>query len=346
MEELIILFGGRSAEYEVSLLSAYNIIKAVDDGKYSLIKIGMTKEGEWYEYSGDNEKIKNGQWIADKENLGATGLLPHKGIYSEKQKRIIPNTVPVFPAVHGSYCEDGKLQGLLDMCGFDYVGPKTTASAVCMDKHITKLIMNSYGIPQADFILITKHNRVDAEKLVAAKFKYPVFVKPANAGSSVGSSKVKSADELGAAIDTSLSYDGKVLVEEYIQGKEVEVAVMGNDEPFTSRPGEICPNSDFYDYDTKYKTDTAAYYIPARISAETEEKIKEYALTIYKAADCRCLSRVDFFVCDNGRIVFNEINTLPGFTSISMYPSLMQAYGFTYAEIIEKLVQLSKENKR
>ena len=346
MEELIILFGGRSAEYEVSLLSAYNVIKAVGNGKYSLIKIGMTKDGVWFEYSGDNEKIKNGEWIADTENLGGVSLIPHKGIYSEKQKRIIPNTVPVFPAVHGNYCEDGKLQGLLDMCGFDYVGPKTTASAVCMDKHITKLIMNSYGIPQADFILITKHNRAVAAKLVADKFTYPVFVKPANAGSSVGSAKVKDEAELYSAIETSMKYDGKVLVEEYIKGKEVEVAVMGNDEPFTSRPGEICPNSEYYDYDTKYKTDTASYYIPARIGEEAEKKIKEYALTIYKAADCRCLSRVDFFVCDDGRIVFNEINTLPGFTSISMYPSLMQAYGFTYAEIIEKLVELSKENRR
>ncbi len=346
MEELIILFGGRSAEYEVSLLSAYNVIKAVENGKYSLIKIGMTKEGVWYEYTGDNEKIKNGEWVTDTGNLGEVSLIPHKGIYSEKQKRIIQNTVPVFPAVHGNYCEDGKLQGLLDMCGFDYVGPKTTASAVCMDKHITKLIMNSYGIPQADFVLITKHNRADAAKLVSAKFTYPVFVKPANAGSSVGSAKVKDEAELSQAIETSMRYDGKVLVEEYIKGKEVEVAVMGNDEPFTSRPGEICPNSEYYDYDTKYKTDTAAYYIPARIGEEAEKKIKEYALTIYKAADCRCLSRVDFFVCDDGKIVFNEINTLPGFTSISMYPSLMQAYGFTYAEIIEKLVEFAKENRR
>ncbi|MBQ1848410.1 MAG: D-alanine--D-alanine ligase [Clostridia bacterium] len=345
MNELIILFGGRSAEYEVSLRSAYNVIKAIENGGYSLINIGMSRDGLWYEYSGDIEKIKSGEWISDKENLGGVSLLPHKGIYSEKRKRLIPNTTPVFPAVHGSYCEDGKLQGLLDMCGFDYVGPKTTASAVCMDKHITKLIMNSFGIPQADFILITKHNKNDAAKLVSEKFAYPVFVKPANAGSSVGSSKVCCEAELLTAIDGSMRYDGKVLVEEYVKGKEVEIAVMGNDEPFTSRPGEICPNSEFYDYDTKYKTDTAAFYIPARISAETEEKIREYALTIYKAADCRCLSRVDFFVCDNGRIVFNEINTLPGFTSISMYPSLMQAFGFTYAEIVEKLIGLSKEKE-
>ena len=342
-EKLILIFGGKSAEYEVSLLSVYNVSKALDREKYDVIRIGMTKDGVWYSYYGDDDKIKNGTWCTDKENLHPLSLIMQTGIREDDTGVIFSKDIPVFPVVHGNYCEDGRLQGLLDMCGFKYVGPGTASSAVCMDKYITKLIISHRDIPMADFVLI--HRGMSEEKTVSAvenKFEYPVFVKPANAGSSVGASKVKSRQQLLPAVKDALSYDDKVLVEEYINGREIEVAVMGNDAPFASRPGEICPNSEFYDYNTKYISDTATYHIPAELPEEISEKIRDYAVKIYMALGCKGLSRVDFFVAGD-RIVFNEINTLPGFTSISMYPSLMQDHGFTYAEVVEELFKYAKE---
>jgi len=344
-EKLILIFGGKSAEYEVSLLSVYNVSEAIDREKYDVILVGMTKEGVWYRYDGDVEKIRNGQWCRDTEHLHPVSLIPQTGIRDDQSGQIYEKTIPVFPVVHGSYCEDGRLQGLLDMCGFRYVGPGTASSAVCMDKYITKLIISHRHIPMADFVLIHRGNG-DSETVskVEEKLSYPVFVKPANAGSSVGASKVRNRDELINAVSEARKYDDKVLVEEYIKGREIEVAVMGNDEPFASRPGEICPNSEFYDYNTKYISDTATYHIPAELPDEITEKVRSYALKIYRALCCKGLSRVDFFVRGD-EVFFNEINTLPGFTSISMYPSLMQDRGFTYAGVVEELFRYAKEDK-
>lgn len=344
-DKVILIFGGKSAEYEVSLLSVYNVSKALDREKHDVIMIGITKEGVWYSYYGSLEKVRDGSWCDDKENLRAVSFIMQKGIREDETGVIFDKSIPVFPVVHGSYCEDGRLQGLLDMCGFDYVGPGTAESAICMDKYVTKLIISHRHIPMADFVLIHRGNEnEDIIDKVEAKLTYPVFVKPANAGSSVGASKVKSREELLAAVSEARRFDDKVLVEEYIKGREIEVAVMGNDEPFASRPGEICPNSEFYDYDTKYINDTATYFIPAELPDEISEKVRSYALKIYRALCCKGLSRVDFFVRD-GEVYFNEINTLPGFTSISMYPSLMQDHGFTYAEVVEELLKYAKENK-
>lgn len=344
-EKIILIFGGKSAEYEVSLLSVYNVSKALDREKYDVIKIGMTKDGVWYSYYGDDEKIKCGQWCNDTANLHPVSLVMQTGIREDDTGVIFGCEIPVFPVVHGSYCEDGRLQGLLDMCGFDYVGSGTAASAVCMDKYITKLIISHRKIPMADFVLVHKGMTEEKiKKLVSDKFAYPVFVKPANAGSSVGAAKVKTEDQLMAAVNEARRFDDKVLVEEYIKGREIEVAVMGNDKPFASRPGEICPNSEFYDYNTKYINDTATYFIPADLPDEISQTIRDYAVKIYMALGCRGLSRVDFFVAGE-RIVFNEINTLPGFTSISMYPSLMQDYGFTYSGVVEELIKYAKEDK-
>ena len=343
-QKLILIFGGKSAEYEVSLLSVYNVSKALDREKYDVIMIGMTKDGEWYSYYGGDEKIKNGQWCIDTENLHPVSLIMQKGIREDDTGVFFGCDIPVLPVVHGSFCEDGRLQGLLDMCGFKYVGPGTAASAVCMDKYITKLIISHRKIPMADFVLVHKGmSEEKIKKIVEDKFDYPVFVKPANAGSSVGASKVKTAEQLIPAVNDARRFDDKVLVEEYIKGRESEVAVMGTDKPFASRPGEICPNSEFYDYNTKYIADTATYNIPADIPAETSDKIRDYAVKIYMALGCRGLSRVDFFLTADGRIYFNEINTLPGFTSISMYPSLMQDYGFTYSGVIEELFKYAGE---
>lgn len=344
-EKLILMFGGRSAEYEVSLSSVYNVSKALDREKYDVIMIGMTRDGVWYRYTGGDDDIKNGSWCGKDDECHPVSIIPHTGIKDGVTGEIFGTDIPVFPVVHGSYCEDGRLQGLLDMCGFRYVGPGTAPSAVCMDKYITKLIISHRHIPMADFVLIHRGN--EGEEVISkveAKLSYPVFVKPANAGSSVGASKVRNRDELIAAVDEARKYDDKILVEEYIKGREIEVAVMGNDEPFASRLGEICPNSEFYDYNTKYINDTATYHIPAELPDEITEKVRSFALKIYRALCCKGLSRVDFFVRGD-EVFFNEINTLPGFTSISMYPSLMQDHGFTYSGVVEELFRYAKEDK-
>ena len=253
----------------------------------------------------------------------------------------------VFPVMHGENCEDGAIQGLLQIAGIPYVGPHVAASAACMDKTITKLIADAAGVRQAAWQLVTREgfarSRENALNTVEARFAYPVFVKPAGTGSSVGVAKAKDRAALEAAIEAALKYDRKVLVEEFISGQEVEVAVLGNDNPFASICGEIDSGAEFYDYDAKYISDCAHLYIPARISEQTAEQVREQAVRVYTAMGCRGLSRVDFFVTPDGGTVFNEINTIPGFTSISMYPKLFEASGIPYSELIDDLIALALE---
>lgn len=345
---LIILFGGKSTEHDVSKMSAYNIINAVDREKYNISTIGISRTGQWYLFEGDTEKIKNGEW----ENCSYPATFTaDNGFFALKNGeycRILCDVV--FPAVHGGYCEDGRLQGLFDMCEIKYVGSGCSASAVCMDKFFTKSIVAQTGVPQADFVLVKSVDMANEPAAtisnIEKKLNYPVFVKPANAGSSVGVSKARSHSELITAISTALKYDSKVLVEEFINGREIEVAVMGNGDPVASVCGEINPGADFYDYDTKYNSDTARYFIPARISEKCANKVRYFALKIYESLGCLGLSRVDFFVDKDENIVFNEINTLPGFTSISMYPSLFMHSGMTYSQIIDKLIALALEERQ
>jgi len=250
--------------------------------------------------------------------------------------------------MHGENCEDGAIQGLLQLAGIPYVGPHVSASAVAMDKTLTKLVVDQAGVPQAAWHLVRSNeleHHMDA--IVAAlekKFTYPMFVKPAGTGSSVGVSKAADREALRTALLAASVYDKKILVEEFIHGREVEVAVMGNDNPVASICGEIDSGADFYDYDAKYITDTSVAYIPARIGEDVEELVREAAVKVYSAIGCQGLSRVDFFVTyEDQRIVFNEINTLPGFTSISMYPKLFAASGIPYGELIDELIKLAVE---
>ncbi len=336
----VVIFGGKSTEHEVSCKSAFNILNAMDKDKYNVHMIGISKSGKWSYFSGDISKISDGTWH---ECSVPAGITPNDGFFriTDGKTEHIPCDV-VFPAVHGGYCEDGRLQGLLDMCRMKYVGPGCTASAVCMDKFHTKLVASHINVPVSDFYLVQAYNYIaDGNAVITdicCKFSLPVFVKPANAGSSVGVSKASTVKELYEAVENALQFDTRVLVEEYIDGREIEVAVMGNDEPFASVCGEINPGAEFYDYETKYNNDTASYFIPARLSTRTGEKVRFMALSLYKALGCTGLSRVDFFVRNDESIVFNEINTLPGFTSISMYPSLFKHNGMTYSEIIDKLI--------
>lgn len=353
---LCVIFGGRSTEYEVSLKSSYSILTNADRGKYNIIKVGITREGVWYVYNGSEEKIKDGSWKDDGANLRRAfmshsyGDLAVYAVDGENKTERIPLDV-VFPAVHGAYCEDGTLQGLLEMSGIPFVGPGCASSAVSMDKAFTKMLLNNYGIPMAQCVYVTANDVMDSFDNIKAdvteSLGYPVFVKPANSGSSVGITKVKSENELKEALLHAVKYDSKVLIEESIVGREIEVAVIGNRSPIAMTCGEIIPGAEFYDYDDKYNNGTSQYIIPAKLKKSTWQNLKRTAEGIYSYLDCRGMTRVDFFVIGKEeKIIFNEVNTLPGFTSISLYPKMAKEYGIGYAELIDKLVELAFENQK
>ena len=346
-----ILFGGVSPEHEVSLRSAESVLNNIDESKYNVFPVGITKEGKWILYGGkDYSDLPSGRWLTHPDNRQAAispirgqGLLTFEGDCVVRQQIDV-----VFPVLHGENGEDGTIQGLLQLAGIPYVGPHVAASAVAMDKTLTKLVVDQAGITQAAWNLVRRSDmgsRMEATlDALEAKFAYPMFVKPAGTGSSVGVSKVGDRDALRSGLRYAGKYDKKILVEEFINGKEIEVAVMGNDNPMVSVCGEIDSGAEFYDYDAKYLTETSKAYIPARIPAEVEEVVRETAVKVYNAVGCQGLSRVDFFVThDENRVVFNEINTLPGFTSISMYPKLFEASGVPYSQLIDELLRLAVE---
>lgn len=345
-----ILFGGVSSEHEVSLRSAESVLNHLDREKYHIFPVGITKEGDWILFGGkDYSMLPAGTWQSCPENRRAAISPVHgQGLLSFENDCVVRERIDVvFPVMHGENCEDGAIQGLLQIAGIACVGPNVAASAACMDKTMTKLVAAQAGVRQADWQLVTRdgfsRDRAATLTRIEDAFAYPVFVKPAGTGSSVGVSKAKDRAALDQAIEAALKYDKKVLVEEYICGQEVEVAVLGNDNPFASVCGEIDSGADFYDYEAKYISDSASLYIPARIAEQTAEQVRELAVRVYTAMGCRGLSRVDFFVTPDGGVVFNEINTLPGFTSISMYPKLFEASGITYSELLDDLIALALE---
>ncbi len=346
-----VLFGGISPEHDVSLRSAESVLNNMDPEKYNIYPVGITKSGRWIHFrSTDYSLLPTGQWESCPENRGAAispvrgqGLLTFEGDCVVREQIDV-----VFPVLHGENGEDGAMQGLLQLAGIPYVGPHISASAVAMDKTLTKLVADQAGVPQAAWQLVRSGDldyRMDA--IIAQleqRFEYPMFVKPAGTGSSVGVSKVATPEGLRAALLGAAKFDSKILVEEFIHGREVEVAVLGNSNPVASVCGEIDSGADFYDYDAKYVTDTSTAYIPARIDETVAEQVREAAVRIYSAIGCQGLSRVDFFVTyEDSRVVFNEINTLPGFTSISMYPKLFDASGIPYSQLIDRLLELALE---
>lgn len=346
-----ILFGGISPEHEVSLRSAESVLNNIDQEKYHVFPVGITREGDWILYGGDDySQLPTGAWKEHPGNRRAAispvrgqGLLSFEGDSVVRQRLDV-----VFPVLHGENGEDGAMQGLLQMAGIAYVGPHVAASAVAMDKTLTKLVADNAGIPQAAWELVRTsqlenrmENTLDTLEL---RFRYPMFVKPSGTGSSVGVSKAANRDALRQALLDAGKFDSKILVEEFINGREIEVAVMGNDSPVASICGEIDSGVEFYDYDAKYITNTSVAYIPARIPENVAEIVRESAVKIYSAIGCQGLSRVDFFVTyDENRVVFNEINTIPGFTSISMYPKLFAASGIPYSQLIDRLIDLAVE---
>ena len=348
---VLVLFGGMSPEHEVSLRSAESVLNHMSAEKYNILPVGITKEGAWILYGGhDYSQLPSGLWTEHPANRPATiSPIRGQGLLCFEGDCVVRQSVDVvFPVLHGENGEDGAMQGLLQLAGIPYVGPHVSASAVAMDKTLTKLVADNAGITQAKWQLVRNsdlNNRI--EQIVdqlETRFSYPMFVKPAGTGSSVGVSKAGDRATLMDALLSAGVYDDKILVEEFIHGKEIEVAVMGNDSPVASICGEIDSGTEFYDYEAKYITDTSVAYIPARIPEDVAEQVRDQAVRIYSAIGCQGLSRVDFFVTyEDNRVVFNEINTIPGFTSISMYPKLFEASGIPYEQLIDELLQLAME---
>lgn len=348
-KSLCVIFGGQSPEHEISRMSVTSIINNLDREKYEIHMLGITKDGRWYLFTGDSGLIIDGQWETDTKHLTRAILSPDAGeraiiVFEEDGVRRIHTDV-VFPVLHGAYGEDGTIQGLLELGNYKYVGMGVLASANAMDKIYAKLVFAAAGIPQADWVVV--RNTDDYEKKmneIEQKLGYPCFVKPANTGSSVGVGKASDRDGLRKALEHAAKYDRKILVEENIEGHEVECAVLGNNDPKAAEVGEIIPAVEFYDFDAKYKDDTTKLMIPADIPQETREKIQRYAIQAFQALDGAGLSRVDFFIrYSDGSIVLNEANTMPGFTKISMYPKLWEAVGLSYSELLDELIALAEE---
>ena len=347
---IVVLFGGQSSEHEISRISATTIMTHMDPNKYFILPVGITKEGKWLLYNGPVEHIKTGEW----EKYGIPTVLSpdatQKGllkIVGDKVKWIPVDLV--FPVLHGLYGEDGSIQGLLELAQIPYVGCGILSSSVSMDKVYTKIIIEKEGIDQAQFVKVFRkelsHMPVVVEK-IEEKLSYPCFIKPSNAGSSVGITKAHDREQLIKGLLEAAKHDRKILVEETIIGREVECAVLGNDQAKASGVGEIITEAEFYDYEAKYHSESSKTIIPADLPKEVVEEIQEKALQIFKAVDGRGLARVDFFVeKDTKRVVFNEINTLPGFTSISMYPMLWEEKGMDKKALVEQLIQLAMDQE-
>lgn len=347
--KVAVLFGGVSSEHEISLMTAANIIENIPRVKYDVISIGITKKGRWLFYPGGVDLIRSGEWEKSPDCC-STILSPdfaHNGFIKLMGDDISVEKVDViFPALHGKNGEDGTIQGLLTLSGIPYVGSGTLASAACMDKEVTHTILESCGIHTARWLSITRSALDRLNEFCESCIKtlgLPLFVKPANCGSSIGISKVTVADDLPGAVKRAFTHDRKVLVEEMIVGKELECAVKGNDTLFAPLVGEIAPASEFYDFEGKYVLDTTEQYIPARIPEHISSEIREIAMKAYRALGCAGLARVDFFLRSDGTILLNEINTIPGFTNISMYPKLMEAAGIPYPQLLDDLLELAQE---
>ncbi|MCD7777742.1 MAG: D-alanine--D-alanine ligase [Clostridiales bacterium] len=338
-----VIFGGKSSEHEISKISATFIMRNMSEDKYRYIPIYMTKNGEWKLYDGSIDNIVSGNW----ESYAATCILSpsteHKGLFRIVGDKIknIPVDV-IFPVLHGKGGEDGTIQGLFEMAGIPYVGCGVLSSAVSMDKSYTKIIAEKAGIPQAKYVVTHSYELDNMEKTldeIEEKLGYPCFIKPSRAGSSVGVSKAHNREEAKEGILLAADNDMTIVIEEFISGREVETAVLGNIDIQVSCVGEVLVADEFYSFDAKYNNKESKTVMPADLPEETSEKIREYAGRVYKALDCRGLSRVDFFVKAGGDIIFNEINTLPGFTPISMYPMLFKTVGIDTAELIDKLIE-------
>jgi D-alanine-D-alanine ligase len=376
-----VLFGGRSGEHEVSLLSAASVLNAIDKGKYDVVPIGITKEGRWVT-AAHAERLLKGEKAPEPRHLragdpqataAAAVLAKGEGVVvppipSHDHSALVPfeNATPqvhaasnaidvdiIFPVLHGTFGEDGTIQGLLELADIPYVGSGVLGSAAGMDKDVMKHLFRDAGLPIVKHVTVLRsawrEQAKKVRKLIERALKYPVFVKPANLGSSVGISKVHDSSELAAALNEAAQFDRKLVIEQGVGGKsakarEIECSVLGNDDPVASVPGEIVPIKEFYDYDAKYLVDGSRPIIPADLPKAKLKEVQKLAVAAFRAVDCAGLARVDFLMDPrSGKMYVNEINTMPGFTSISMYPKLWEASGLPYSELIDRLIQLGLE---
>lgn len=344
-ESVLVLFGGQSSEHEVSLKSVTTIVNHIDQDRFEIYPVGITKEGKWLLYTGNDLDFTSNRW----EEVGISAVLSPDA--TKKSLVVLREDMPVyikidkvFPVLHGRNGEDGTIQGLCKLAEIPFVGCGVLASAVAMDKAFTKIVVKEKGVPQANFVLVYEREMKDEDKVIQKienAFGYPYFIKPANAGSSVGISKAHNKEELISGIKEALKHDKKVLIEETIIGREVETAVLGNEDIQVSGVGEILAAAEFYDFDAKYNNAESKTVVDADLDQEIKEQIRAYAKDVFEAVEGKGISRVDFFVKEDGSIIFNEINTLPGFTSISMYPMLFKAAGIETKELVTKLLDLA-----
>ena len=344
-----LLFGGSSREHTVSLMSAISVFKAIDKEKYRVVPVAISKEGRWLNPDESLSSLDKARITVNKNKAEMT-LAKKDGrpclLVLNSSLQQYPLDI-VFPLLHGPLGEDGSIQGFCEFLGVPYVGAGVLASAVGMDKDYMKRIFAGYGLPQTAFLAIRHYEwRKDKEGLmgnILSKMEFPLFVKPANLGSSVGIAKANSYEELLAASEYAFTFDKKVIIEEYVPGRELECAVLGNDYPEIAGPGEIIFQSEFYDYEAKYSGEATELILNPDLSKELRERMCNLALGAYKAIECRGMARVDFFLTPNDEILINEINTIPGFTEFSMYPKLWEAKGLDYGLLIDTLIQLALE---
>ncbi|MDA8220094.1 MAG: D-alanine--D-alanine ligase [Dehalococcoidales bacterium] len=352
-QRVAVIFGGKSGEHEVSLMSAASIIEAIPKSKYEVVPVGITKGGRWLggdealrmlQGGGAEERSDKVVMLADAEHGLVEADLGQGHLRDE-------HVDVVFPVLHGPYGEDGTVQGLLEIANLPYVGAGVTASAVGMDKVFMKAVFLQAGLPivNSAFYLRSRLRREpDAvHREIASRFGYPCFVKPANLGSSVGISKAHDDIELEEALELAAKFDRKIVVEQAVDAREIECSVLGNDDPIASLPGEIVPSREFYDYDAKYADENSRLIIPAHLDDGTIAEVRDLAVRAFKAVDCAGMARVDFFLDRrDGRVWLNEVNTIPGFTRISMYPKLWEATGISYPDLVDRLIQLAFERHR
>jgi D-alanine-D-alanine ligase len=344
-----VLFGGRSGEHEVSLASAASIIRGLDPQKYEAVPIGITKEGHWLIGAGAQkmlpEVLRTGQRVLMSADPTESALMPLDGSPRGQKLDV------VFPVIHGTFGEDGTMQGLLELAGLPFVGAGVLGSAIGMDKDVAKKLMQVAKIPVVPWIAVQRadweRQPKEIRRAIEKKFKYPVFVKPATLGSSVGMTKVHSRAELGPALDLAAEFAMKIMVERAVSAREIEVSVLGNHDPRASIPGEIVPHREFYDYAAKYLEEGTKLLIPAKLKKSEVKKVQAMAVTAFRALELSGMARVDFFIEKrDGKIFLNEVNTIPGFTSISMYPKLWEANGIPFRELVSKLIDLALEQHR
>jgi D-alanine-D-alanine ligase len=345
----LLLFGGRSAEHEVSVVSARSVYAAIDRERYDVVLAGIDQQGRWYFGGKNSESLLSTTTVVPDKQVPARLSTAGTSLVSEDGDDLPDSEFDVvFPLLHGPYGEDGTVQGLLELAGLAYVGAGVAASAVGMDKALARAIFAASGLPQTQYSVIARSDwrraQVPVLERLEGEYDYPLFVKPANLGSSVGISKVHDRQELQAGLELASQYDTKLIVERSVENaRELECAVLGNEYPKASGVGEIIPGAEFYDYTTKYIDDQSELVIPAELEKSESEAIQELAIRTFKAIDCSGLARVDFFMRPDGSVLVNEINTMPGFTPISMYPKLWAAAGVAYGDLVDRLIQFGLE---